>query len=75
MLKTFKFKQIIFRVLTREKKELKASTATGIRHQLWKIDTTALQVTIGKKITQVMGSVQLPSLYSILQGNPRAEGA
>lgn len=75
MLKTFKFQQIIFRVLTREKKGLKASAGAGSQHQLlenrhycftndhWK-----------KKIMQVMGSVQLPSPYSILQGNCKQRG-
>lgn len=33
MLKTFKFKQIMFRVVKREKKELKTSTGTVIQHQ------------------------------------------
>lgn len=58
MLKTFKFKQIIFWVLTREKEALKkASTGMGIRHQLLKkgLDSTALRTSIGTKIMLVMG--------------------
>lgn len=49
MLKTFKFKQIIFRVLNREKEGLKTSTGTMIQQSTWKRDTTALQMTTGKK--------------------------
>lgn len=58
----------MFRVLTREKKELKASAGTGIQHQVlenrhycfandhWKKDQASL--------------VQLTSLCGVLQGNP-----
>lgn len=50
MLKTFKFKQIILRVLTSERKELKAGAGIqGFNTSSWKIDTTASQMTIGKK--------------------------